>query len=305
MFWSGYTEENLKKETEIFFSPLNLNEIPHIMRNKMQWNIASELMSHWFNTHPAFAMTEELRNQYIGMPAINIPKDKVNVDIVKMEWAMQFDIIKESIQLLAQKWASPKGLNRLFEGNDSIFHLNKNHSLENIVYVGNSNDVLYLDTYAQVNIQRFSDSIFDKITQEVNELYGAIGAGTLKLCVRGYFDLSNGKKAFITEKIGFYIKDSYDFSSGIWFGYEPLGVWTKDGILDKAGSILYMLNYNNSDYYSIHKKWKEAVVPIFNKDFRAWQKKYNEGGDFIVFSDVYWTDPLDKDRIIYEPKFGV
>ena len=110
-----YRREFKKRNRNIFLS-LKLNEIPHIMRNKMQWNIASELMSHWFNTHPAFAMTEELRNQYIGMPAINIPKDKVNVDIVKMEWAMQFDIIKESIQLLAQKWASPKGLNRLFEG---------------------------------------------------------------------------------------------------------------------------------------------------------------------------------------------
>lgn len=34
MFWSGYTEENFEKATEIFFSPLNLNEIPYIMKNK-------------------------------------------------------------------------------------------------------------------------------------------------------------------------------------------------------------------------------------------------------------------------------
>ncbi|HGB1938975.1 TPA: DUF6402 family protein, partial [Salmonella enterica subsp. diarizonae serovar 50:k:z35] len=26
-------------------------------------------------------------------------------------------------------------------------------------------------------------------------------------------------------------------------------------------------------------------------------KKHNTGGDYIVFSDVLWTPPLDKDRV--------
>ncbi|HGA5144019.1 TPA: DUF6402 family protein, partial [Salmonella enterica subsp. diarizonae serovar 61:l,v:z35] len=28
------------------------------------------------------------------------------------------------------------------------------------------------------------------------------------------------------------------------------------------------------------------------------KKKHNTGGDYIVFSDVLWTPPLDKDRVI-------
>jgi hypothetical protein len=29
-------------------------------------------------------------------------------------------------------------------------------------------------------------------------------------------------------------------------------------------------------------------VPVENSDFRKWQDKKDEGGDFFVFSDVFW-----------------
>ncbi|MGL5527991.1 MAG: DUF6402 family protein [Plesiomonas shigelloides] len=39
--------------------------------------------------------------------------------------------------------------------------------------------------------------------------------------------------------------------------------------------------------------------PVNNSDFRNWQDKHNTGGDFIVFSDVLWLNPLPNQRIIY------
>ena len=36
------------------------------------------------------------------------------------------------------------------------------------------------------------------------------------------------------------------------------------------------------------------LSPMFNSDLRDWQDKHNEGGDFIVFSDVLWLDPLPR-----------
>ena len=41
------------------------------------------------------------------------------------------------------------------------------------------------------------------------------------------------------------------------------------------------------------------LSPIFNSDFRGWQEKHNAGGDFIVFSDVLWLDPLPHQKVIY------
>ncbi|WP_281180130.1 DUF6402 family protein, partial [Proteus myxofaciens] len=33
--------------------------------------------------------------------------------------------------------------------------------------------------------------------------------------------------------------------------------------------------------------------------FREWQEKRNEGGDFIVFSDILWSYPMPNDKVIY------
>ncbi|MBG2913637.1 DUF6402 family protein [Proteus terrae] len=54
-----------------------------------------------------------------------------------------------------------------------------------------------------------------------DELRAAIGAGNLELCIRGYYDLSEIRKAIIIDNISFYIKDAYNFSGN----FEPLGIW--------------------------------------------------------------------------------
>nr|WP_277302627.1 DUF6402 family protein [Klebsiella variicola] len=41
-----------------------------------------------------------------------------------------------------------------------------------------------------------------------------------------------------------------------------------------------------------------GFVPVFNSDFRKWQDKHNTGGDYMIFSDLLWVPPLDKDRIV-------
>lgn len=48
---------------------------------------------------------------------------------------------------------------------------------------------------------------------------------TLQIAVKGYITKVNSRDAFITEMLGIYIKDSYDFSAE----NEPLGVWSKNG----------------------------------------------------------------------------
>lgn len=60
----------------------------------------------------------------------------------------------------------------------------------------------------------------------------------------------------------------------------------------RVGTISHLPDYGLPDMTKI------LFVPVFNSDFREWQKKHNTGGDYIVFSDVLWTPPLDKDRVI-------
>ncbi|EDS6477314.1 hypothetical protein YB05_003084 [Salmonella enterica subsp. enterica] len=41
-----------------------------------------------------------------------------------------------------------------------------------------------------------------------------------------------------------------------------------------------------------------GFVPVFNSDFRLWQKKHDAGGDYIIFSDVFWTKVEESDKVI-------
>lgn len=279
-------------QTTIPFNELSLKDIPCIME-KMKWYTAASLMNHWFSYPESFKFTPEIRDKFITGPSINIPSDRVNTTIVTMTWAQKFEQVVESIAYLKNNWASAKGKDRLF---NKIYNINKINKINNKIFVGQSNNIIELDYSAQINIKTFGNNKFG----DINELKGAIGVGSLKLIVRGYFDIASNKKIFFVEKIGFYIKDTYDFTDeNDAIISEPLGIWSRDGVLNRIDTIAYMSRYATGAYGILYSIYKDHV-PVFNEDFRKWQDTHHTGGDFVIFSDIYWTDPQPTDRVIYE-----
>lgn len=271
------------------FDELSLQDIPCLLK-KMRWNTAANLMDHWFSTTPAFEMSDELRKQYMRGKAIDIPADQYNESIVKMAWAIRYKQIQDAVDILINE----KLLNR--PSNIAIFTrlLERNKLLHPSNYkeipIGYGKNIIDIDYTCQVNLTQFGGH-FDT----VDELRAAIGAGNLELCIRGYYDLSGIRKAIIIDKIGFYIKDAYNFSGD----FEPLGIWSHDGVLPFSQFYKYMALYTTGSWGSLYKQYK-GYVPVFNRDFQRWQDENNEGGDFIVFSDVYWIDAPKHYQVIYE-----
>ncbi|CDG18938.1 DUF6402 family protein [Xenorhabdus doucetiae] len=288
--------------TTILFDELSLYDIPKIM-DKMGWTTASALMKHWFSFEKDFRLDTETKSKYINGPSINIPQERVNDSIVKMDWAMHYEVVNKKIDELKNVWASPKGKKRLFV---DIYKRNEKNEVNGLINIGGEDKAVQLDYYSQINFREFGE--YD---DTIDELMGAIGVGILKVAVRGYFDITGGRKKFIVKKLGFYIKDTYDFNDqhkpmagiGIPDRYniasEVLGIWSRDGIVAKKEMAGYMASFMAKDFGWLYRHYK-GYVPVFNRDFREWQDIHKEGGDFIVFSDVYWTEPLEKDKIIYE-----
>ncbi|MBD2785683.1 hypothetical protein ID858_16750 [Xenorhabdus sp. DI] len=275
--------------TTILFDELSLYDIPKIM-DKMGWTTASALMKHWFSITPAFKFNEKIRDGFVNGNAMEIPKERVNDSIVKMDWARRYEIINSKINELKSEWASVKGKERLFKW---IFDVNKQKAENGLVRVGYSNSPMELDYLSQVNYRKFGH-----YSDTMDELMGAIGVGILKVAVKGYFDIRGNEKIFTVEKLGFYIKDTYDFTDEHVIS-ELLGIWSRQGIVSKKEIPVYMASFASGDFGWLYRNYR-GYVPVFNEDFRKWQDIHNEGGDFVVFSDVYWTDPLEKDRVIYE-----
>ena len=125
---------------------------------------------------------------------------------------------------------------------------------------------------SQVNFQGIG-GVLDRL----DGFYGAIGTGQIEVAVVG----SALGNIFTVERLAFYLFDFYDFD-----GDQPLGVWSRDRCLSKKETAYYML----SRPQTIACKYP-GFVPAFNRDFRRWQDTFNEGGDFVVFSDVFFQPP--------------
>jgi hypothetical protein len=80
---------------------------------------------------------------------------------------------------------------------------------------------------------------------------------------------------------GIYVRDTFDFRTTT--GFEqliPLGIWNTNRILSKAETALYVATAS---------KGYNDFVAVYNSDFSSWQDRENEGGDFVVYSDVRWS----------------
>lgn len=271
-----------KKVAHEFF---HIDMIPDAM-DKMQWSIAAKLMRHWFSIQPAYAFDVISKDQAVNGDLRNLSPSKLNVDIVKMSWAIQFEQVKNGIDTLKKTWCSPKGKKQLIERLQDIGDFTKI-----CIFLGYSEDVAYLDSTAQINFKRIGSK-----ADSINAWYGAMGNSILKVCVRGSTTKINGRDVFVTDSLGFYLKDTYDFVDENNMR-EPLGIWSKDRILDKKESAIYTSSYIAGLVGELVRSYS-GFVPVFNDDFRRWQEKHNSGGDYIILSDVFWSKVEESDKVI-------
>ncbi|MCP9267632.1 DUF6402 family protein [Xenorhabdus sp. XENO-1] len=266
------------EKTDIEMDIFYLNQIPDAME-KMGWEMAPKLMRHWFNTKPAYTFTEEVKSKYVTGDAINIPDERVNDSIIKMEWALKYKQPQDIMAVLINGWASKLGIEQL----------KKKLKESGKKTLGYEKDIREIDTFSVVNSRRFGSKL-----DTIDDWYGAMGNSNMKVAVKGHVDKLNGKDIFATEQIGMYLKDTYDFVGT----NEPLGIWSKNGILDKVSSVDYAALYATGSWMTLWLKYN-GYVPVINDSFRKWQKKHNEGGDFMVFSDILWMEPLPQNKILY------
>ncbi|VTN09804.1 Uncharacterised protein [Raoultella terrigena] len=214
-------KEQEQQEKKVAIEFFHIDMIPDAMDN-MKWTTTAKLMRHWFSIKPEFAFTVQSRRIALNTDAVKLPMSQVNFDIIKMSWAIQYEQVRTGIDELRRLWKSAKGIERLKE------QVNKSKFTDEAeVFIGYSEIVRELDANVQVNILPIG-SKFDT----VNEWYGAIGNTTLKVCVRGKTNRVDGENVFFVDKLGFYLKDTYDFVDEDT-APESLGIWSKSRVLDK------------------------------------------------------------------------
>ena len=120
---------------------------------------------------------------------------------------------------------------------------------------------------AHINTRTVGKNFADKLSDPLDDMYCALGAFGIHVVGAGIVTPLDPKAGLGThqvkiDKLGFYIKDTYDFNED-----QPLGYWADDGVTLSVGP---------------------GSVAVENKSFRDWRARFNHGGDFMLFSNVRW-----------------
>lgn len=261
----------------------SLTSIPDAMRHMMRWPVAASLMERWFKA-PAYTLSKAQKTGDAYTPPMYVDESSIS-----MRWAIRFARVQLACTVLEREWNSPNGLQRLRD----LIH--KQETLEGIqrAYAGGAFDKpqwrfgdlsqkgSVLDKTCQVNVREVGQYIGDPL----DEFYGAMGRAILKLAVSGEVSYTpQGKYQILIDQLGFYLRDSYDFNDdGAWIS-QPLGYWGPLGVsmTPQVRWDIPIDPYSISDsQYDVHKKYA-----VQNDDFADYRKKYQKGGDFLIYSDV-------------------
>ena len=147
-------------------------------------------------------------------------------------------------------------------------------------YTGYS--AIRLDKTSQFNFKSIGNTLWEKIFDDLDDVYGALGAFIIKVAFTELKVVKDDNGFFKLQifELGFYVRDTYEFMND---GHDqPLGYWGFKGVI-KPGPVT---EYKKEAYID---KDGERYYRVSNSsfvDYRKKQKSYNKTGDFFVYSKV-------------------
>jgi Family of unknown function (DUF6402) len=248
------------------FKNLNLIEIPRVMREKKLFT-GAEIMEHWFLGKP-FVMPANWKSAENTIDPRTISATHIEATIITMQWALTFPRALHAYNELKNAVYGNLKQSSLAASQAELFKNLKRDGkftkkMERFGFGGGQ----ILHNTAHINTRSVGANFSGKLADPLDDMYCALGAFGIHVAGAGVVTpldvkAGNGTHQVKIDKLGFYIKDTYDFNQD-----QPLGYWSEEGVAQfvRAGS-----------------------VAVENKSFRDWRARFNHGGDFMIFSDVRW-----------------
>ena len=278
--------------TEIIIDDFKVTDIPNAM-DRNGWTISARFMRKWLN-EPEYVLPRKAK---IGnIPPSALPKNALVTDL-PFEWLLTSSTrIKPRVDELLASLGSVNNVNP-YIGHTKEFRnqLSKGlvqflRRLSRLGYVDEHTRCLK-DTYAdfsdlsaieleeksQFNFIPIGSTNIEKLTDDLDDVYGALGNFTIKMAATRFRITSNyqGFARIEIDEIGLYVRDTYDFINDDGDD-QFLGYW------NHSGPYKYGASAKLDSIFSDNKTYLKAT----NNSFNAYRKKTGKGCDFIVFSTV-------------------
>lgn len=265
--------------------PIKLTDIPKSMR-AMGWKKSAKMMERWL-TSPGWKIPDSWKDGTKLPDGLFIPDQHCDDSIITMSWLMQYSSAVSAIRELLSKSCSPAAMNVTAQRLKALgWNGTGSYNFGRRNLIGRpSMTARELEQKYQNNFQSVGGNFVSHMFDTLDDVYGALGTYSLKVAVIGRaYQYPNGKRYLEAQWAGIYVKDFYDFNNdGRWD--QPLGLWTEAGILTRSQSGMSVINGMNVYTGKRIKK----VSAVYNSDFLRYREATRKGGDFVVFSDVYWT----------------
>ncbi|MBK0095914.1 hypothetical protein IBT49_07990 [Erwinia sp. S63] len=271
----------------ITIEPITIQQIPKAM-SRMGWKRSASFMTRWLNS-PAWKCPESWKDGRELPEGMYIPDQHCDDTTIKMSWLIGYPRVANAVtKLLNERALSPaalkmtaKRLKRLGWDGCGAYTFGRKNILGRPSMSARELEQNYQNNYLGVGDNFTLHLMWDTL----DDVFGSLGTFSLKVGVIGTAYSDSSKNVFFEPSYaGVYVKDFYDFNNDNGWD-QPLGVWTEDGILTRGQSVISIPNIKT---ITLNKKTMKCAY-VFNSDFLKYRDKTGRGGDFIVFSDVYWV----------------
>lgn len=157
-----------------------------------------------------------------------------------------------------------------------------NHEIKNC-YLNYANlSAIELDKTSQFNFIKIGSTLWEKATDTLDDVYGALGSFIIKVA---FTDLNvtrdtDGFMRLEIKELGLYVRDTYEFMND--GDDQALGYWGENGVI-KPEVISELLKKEYID------EGDSRYFRVTNPSFVSYREKYkdeNKTGDFFVYSTV-------------------
>ncbi|WP_198082956.1 DUF6402 family protein [Variovorax sp. E3] len=279
--------------------PFDIQDIPGAMR-KLGAPLGAQLMDKWFAGPLNYSPTSGDERNGINQNGVPYPPSMIDTTSVKIDWVLRFERARKGLDFLMSQLETPPALK--IAANALRPYRNRRDIWPWLECKG---DIPSFHKAFQFQLAPVEGTLSQKLAQFVTQSLFNEGAPDDLTCVLGSFNLyaaisyayfDHKNKAAVVTHVSVYVKDNFTFTDKKGEASQYLGHWSRSHVaivpvheaaaLANIGWVGYPVVQGD-----VHAK--DAVLyPVRNSDFRAWQRKHNQGGDFVIYTDRF-TMKLD------------
>jgi len=273
--------------------PFDIQEIPGAMR-KIGAPMGAQLMDKWFAGQLNYSPTPEDERDGLNQSGAPYPPSMIDTTSVKVQWVLSFSRAKKGLADLMSILGTARAREAIAK---KLLSYRNRPDIRAWLECGG--DIVRFHKEFQFQRASVEGSLSQKLNQFVTQSLVNEGVPDDLTCALGSFvlyaaisraDFNQKNKSATVTHIAVYVRDNFTFTDEAGHASQYLGHWNRSHVaivpLHEAAALA---NIGWLDYAvtqgDVHAK--DAVLyPVKNSDFRAWQLKHNQGGDFIIYTDT-------------------